>query len=288
MVHRLRISNSTVALDVRGSGPAVLFLHGVSANRRSWERVVRRIEGRFTALAPDLPGRGDSEAPAAGGHHLAEEVRRVAEIVLQARIERPLIVGHSHGAAIALALAAAGQAASNPPVAGLVLVNPVTPWTARPSLLSAPGLRRSHVAAHALSRFRKPIARYILERRVLARGFPAGPELIERYAAPYAQPERARALLAILLDWDPVELRSRMPSRRVPALVLAGAQDRRIGMRETARLADAIGAAYVVAAGVGHATPEERPGLVSDAVNEVAGVLELSPYAMPDGGFVQS
>lgn len=62
-----------------------------------------------------------------------------------------------------------GPSLDPPKTPPLLLVSPITPCTARPSLLSAPGRRRSRIVAHALSRFRKPSARYILEHRGLAR-----------------------------------------------------------------------------------------------------------------------
>lgn len=266
-------------LDVSGSGPAVVCLHGVSANRSTWSAVARRLGDGFTVLAPDLLGRGDSDLPTGGAYRLDDELRRAAELLRRAGLVRAVTVGHSHGAAIALGLAARMSG-----VAGLVLVNPVTPWSVRPAVLSLPGLRRSRLAASALARFRKPVTRYILERRVLGPGTRASRELVDRYAAPYAAPHRARALLAVVADWDPRELRPWISTAPIPALVLAGACDRRMTVEHTARLADRIGAAYVVAAGAGHALPEERPGLVADAIAEIAGRLELPAYEFPAAG----
>ncbi len=60
----------------------------MSANRRSWEGVVRRIEGRFTALVPDVPGRGDSGTlPAA--HALSRFRKPIARYILERRVLTP-------------------------------------------------------------------------------------------------------------------------------------------------------------------------------------------------------
>jgi pimeloyl-ACP methyl ester carboxylesterase len=278
-VCRLRITEGATVVEVMGSGPAVLCLHGVSANRATWDVIGRRLATRFTVLAPDLLGRGDSDRPAIASYRLEDEVRRAADLVHRAGIDRTLLVGHSHGAAIAL-----GVARQLSSVAGLVLVNPVTPWSKRPLILSVPGLRRSRLAATALSRFRKPVTRYILERRVLGPAVEVGPDLVERYSAPYASEDRARALLAIVTDWHPDELLSWLPVARVPTLVLAGVHDRRMTVADTARLADLLGASYVVAARAGHALPDERPGLVCEAIREVAEPLELPSFDLTKSG----
>lgn len=272
-VCRIRIAEGGIAVRVMGSGPAVLCLHGVSANRATWDAIGRRLATRFTVFAPDLLGRGDSDLPAIASYRLEDEVRRAVDLVHRAGIERSLLVGHSHGAAIALGLARKLSS-----VAGLVLLNPVTPWSRRPPILSLPGLRRSRLAAAALSRFRKPVTRYILERRVLGPAVDVDPDLVEKYSAPYASEGRARALLAIVTDWHPDELLSWLPVARVPTLVLAGAYDRRMKIADTARLADLLGASYLVAARAGHAMPDERPDLVCEAVREVAEPLGLPSY----------
>lgn len=272
-VYRLRTSDGTIVVEATGSGPALLLLHGISGNRRSWDGVTARLSSRFTVLAADLPARGDSDIPYSARYGLEHEVRRVSELTQQAGIASTVVVGHSHGASIAL-----GLARNLPSVAGLVLVNPVTPWSRRPLLLSFPGLRHSTLLAAALSRFRKPVTRYILERRVLQRGRRADPNLVERYAAAYKSPRRAQALLAALSDWDPSAQRSFHPRRRLPVLVLAGVADRRMRLGDTARLAELLGARYLLLAGAGHALPDERPDLVSDAIRELAEPLDLPPF----------
>lgn len=276
-VRRIRLAEGAAAAKVIGAGPALVCLHGVSANRHTWDAIGQRLADRFTVLAPDLLGRGDSDLPATVSYRLEDEVRRAAEFMQRAGVERGLLVGHSHGAAIAL-----GLARDLSSVAGLVLVNPVTPWSERPRILSLSAIRRSRLAAAALSRFRKPVTRYILERRVLGPAFELGPDLIEKYSAPYASTDRAQALLAIVTDWHPDELHSWLPVPSVPTIVLAGAHDRRMGIADAARLADLLGASFVVAARAGHALPDERPELICEAIRELAEPLGLPPYELTE------
>jgi magnesium chelatase accessory protein len=278
-VRWLRTSEGGFVLAAEGLGPALLCIHGLSANRHSWDAVGRSLRDRFTVVAPDLLGRGDSELPAQPRYRLADEVRRVAELVQLTEMESLIVVGHSHGAAIAL-----GLARQLPAVTGLVLVSPTTPWSKRPRALDMPGLRQQRAVAAIMKRFRKPITRYILERRVLGADVNADQELIDRYSAAYAEEERALALLAALVDWRPEELTDWLPDRSVPTIVMSGVLDHRMPVRETVRLADRIGASYVAVARAGHAVPDERPNLVAEAVREIGESMKLPSYTMPDGG----
>jgi hypothetical protein len=49
-----------------GNGPAVILLHGYTQTSRMWRPLSPRLTGKFTVIAPDLPGIGDSEIPANG------------------------------------------------------------------------------------------------------------------------------------------------------------------------------------------------------------------------------
>jgi len=50
-----------IAIDRCGSGPLVVFLHGIGGHRGNWSDQLRRLAGRFTAVAWDARGWGDSD-----------------------------------------------------------------------------------------------------------------------------------------------------------------------------------------------------------------------------------
>jgi pimeloyl-ACP methyl ester carboxylesterase len=52
-----------------GSGPVLVLLHGIAGTSAAWEQVMPRLGERYTVIAPDLLGHGDSEKPQ-GGHSL--------------------------------------------------------------------------------------------------------------------------------------------------------------------------------------------------------------------------
>jgi pimeloyl-ACP methyl ester carboxylesterase len=105
--------------------PAALLLHGITSNARTWWRVAPRlVELGFRVVAFDMPGHGQS------GETADHRVENVAQLIVQAAtglgMRRMLVIGHSWGGAVGLAMAA--RAAT--PVARLVLVDPALNLTA--------------------------------------------------------------------------------------------------------------------------------------------------------------
>jgi pimeloyl-ACP methyl ester carboxylesterase len=102
-----------------GSGPAVLLLHGLASNARIWDGVGPRLVGAgLRVVALDLRGHGASDQPGSG-YDFATVGRDLAAALGGLGLERPVLVGHSWGANVALQFAADRPGA----VAGLVLVD---------------------------------------------------------------------------------------------------------------------------------------------------------------------
>jgi pimeloyl-ACP methyl ester carboxylesterase len=107
------------ARDWGGGGQAVVLLHGLASNARIWDGVAPRLAGAGPrVVAIDLRGHGDSDQPADG--YGFETVGRDLEAALDdLGLARPVLAGHSWGASVALAYAAARPGT----LAGLVLVD---------------------------------------------------------------------------------------------------------------------------------------------------------------------
>jgi lipase len=83
----------------------VLAVHGITANSRSWLAVARELGDRATLIAPDLRGRGRSNA-LPGPYGMAAHARDVLAVLDHFGLERGLLVGHSMGAYVVARLAA--------------------------------------------------------------------------------------------------------------------------------------------------------------------------------------
>ena len=87
-----------IACQVSGEGPPVVLVHGAGSARWSFDLVRPQLESRFTVIAIDRRGRGDSSD--AQGYDVEREFEDVAAVVRDAG-QGALLVGHSYGALIA-------------------------------------------------------------------------------------------------------------------------------------------------------------------------------------------
>lgn len=88
-----------------GSGPPLVLLHGVPKTWYYWHRVIPLLSGRFTVIAPDVRGFGDSSRPD-GGYDMGTVATDVAELMTALGHERFAVAGEDWGAAFAYAVAA--------------------------------------------------------------------------------------------------------------------------------------------------------------------------------------
>jgi pimeloyl-ACP methyl ester carboxylesterase len=91
--------------DVSGDGPPVVFLHGLTSSRRSWDPVTALLADEFTCVRVDLRGHG--ETPPADDYSFPALAGDVRAVVDELGLGEPAVVGHSLGAAVAAVYAAA-------------------------------------------------------------------------------------------------------------------------------------------------------------------------------------
>src|SRR3954465_7232804 len=60
------VEGCTVSATVGGQGPTVLLMHGYAETAQMWKPLALRLAPRFTVVAVDLPGIGDSSIPESG------------------------------------------------------------------------------------------------------------------------------------------------------------------------------------------------------------------------------
>jgi pimeloyl-ACP methyl ester carboxylesterase len=65
-VRAVPVDGGTVSVTIGGSGPPVVLLHGYAETSQMWKPLAITLAPRFTVIAADLPGIGDSSVPAAG------------------------------------------------------------------------------------------------------------------------------------------------------------------------------------------------------------------------------
>src|ERR1700737_2273278 len=88
-----------------GHGPAVILLHGFAQTSRMWRPIIPLLAEKFTVIAPDLPGIGDSAIPA-NGIDMMTSANRIHALARSLGTDKARVVGHDIGLMVAYAYAA--------------------------------------------------------------------------------------------------------------------------------------------------------------------------------------
>jgi pimeloyl-ACP methyl ester carboxylesterase len=88
-----------------GRGPAVILLHGYTQTSRMWRPLIPRLTDKFTVIAPDLPGIGESDIPK-DGLDMKSAAIRIHALAKSLGITKSRVVGHDIGLMVAYAYAA--------------------------------------------------------------------------------------------------------------------------------------------------------------------------------------
>ena len=100
VLHGHRVSYRTA-----GEGDSVvLLIHGIVGSAKQWDPVARFLAERYTVIAPDLLGHGESAKPR-GDYSLGAYAASVRDLMVALRHRRATIVGHSLGGGVAMQFA---------------------------------------------------------------------------------------------------------------------------------------------------------------------------------------
>ena len=106
---RLQVNGIDINGVVGGSGPALLLLHGAPQSHFIWHKIANQLAEKFTVVATDLRGYGDSSKPQGWPDHGNYSKRVMAqdqvEVMQQLGFEHFFLVGHDRGARVAHRLA---------------------------------------------------------------------------------------------------------------------------------------------------------------------------------------
>ena len=88
-----------------GHGTPLILLHGYAETSRMWRPIIPQLAERFTVVAPDLPGIGDSDIPA-DGLDMKSAAVRIHDLAKSLGVQKAEVVGHDIGLMVAYAYAA--------------------------------------------------------------------------------------------------------------------------------------------------------------------------------------
>lgn len=100
---RIDVDDATIALELGGDGPPLALLHGYPQTHVAWHEVAPALAERFTVVAPDLRGYGDSMGPAdptAADYSNRAMARDVVAVMKSLGFEQYHVAGHDRGARV--------------------------------------------------------------------------------------------------------------------------------------------------------------------------------------------
>lgn len=262
--HTALVSEVRLHYITAGQGDPVVLLHGWPQTWYQWRRVIPALAERYTVIAPDMRGLGDSSKPATG-----YDKRTVAEdiyqLVRQLGFERIFLVGHDWGGPVAYAYACAHPS----DVCRLVILDVMIPGA---GLEQIPQMSRRgglwHISFHgvrdlpeALITGRERIYLSWFYRTAAYNPTAIGEEDIDEYVRCYSAPGGLRAGFEYYRAfWDDVDHNKENAKTKLKMAVLALGGERSFGART---LSSMQALAEDVRGGVidrcGHWIAEERP-----------------------------
>jgi haloacetate dehalogenase len=107
--HRAKVNGVEITFRRAGEGPPVLLLHGYPQTHAMWHAVAPALARRFTVVAADLRGYGDSTKPPSDPDHVAYSKRVMAQDMVSLMAElgwrQFAVVGHDRGGRVAYRMA---------------------------------------------------------------------------------------------------------------------------------------------------------------------------------------
>jgi pimeloyl-ACP methyl ester carboxylesterase len=259
----------------RGTGSPIVLLHGNGATVEDWTAsgLFDRLAAKHRVIAFDRPGFGHSERRRTTIWTPQAQAALIAQAIQQLGIERPLVVGHSFGTLVTLALAL-----DHPGLArGIVLIGGYFYGTVRAdALLSSPpalpviGDAMRYTVSPLLARAIRPLAeKKIFHPAPVSDKFDAFP--IELAFRP--SQIRAEAAEAGMMIPAAMRLNERLDELELPVTIIAGAGDKMVlPGPQSERLHEALpGSTLRLIDGAGHMVHYTATDQVAAAIEEAAG-----------------
>jgi pimeloyl-ACP methyl ester carboxylesterase len=248
-------------LCTRGSGYPVLFIHGMPTSGELWTRIIDKLRDRFTCLAVDLPGLGNTPKVAYGPKQLETLAERIEQIRVARGIEKWHVVGHDAGAAVAVHYAHKYQAH----VDHLALLSPAVFPELKPFYLFR--VLRTPVLGELLAPvvsaiFWKIAMRYALEQQRSELN-----TVVRDFHKPFSGPWGAWRLMSVLRWGNPAEVLAEVPGMLpqllVPTLIFQGSRDTAVPRGFAQRACELIPQSRCVVVDSGHFIPLNNPEVVA-------------------------
>ena len=266
-----------VAYEERGKGEPVILVHGWNSSRKQWLLNLKALAPAYRAIAPDLPGFGESEDN--GFPYSLEGMSSFLESFRRAlRLPAFHLVGHSMGGCISIHYTA--RYANM--VKRLVLVSTPTRTVSMGLRALVPGVE---CFVSRTYRFRSEgMLKWMFYRGVYQPEY-QDLDFVQANVKAASLITR-KALSESLRLVRKMDLADDLRAITQPTLVIFGDKDRSVNPREAIRQRELLGQPYVtIMTACGHCPPYERPDLFNTVLSEFLGSRTLGKCEDGDPSF---
>ena len=278
----VNVEGANLHFVIKGSGRPVVLIHGNPGSCQDWTRLYGPLSARYQTIAFDRPGHGHSDRPNHRDITVEVQANLLCAALDQIRVERPILVGHSWGGALALA-----YALSYPrDVSGLVLLAPAI-YESNDGVSFLSKLPAWPVIGDVMNFLFTPLVGAWLVRTDLEKAF--SPDVVPKNylrhtLAEWTVPKKVKwySVDDALLNESLPKLSPRYSEINVPTAIVTGDSDLIVPAKENShRLYETLPhAELVVLEKTGHQIPFTRPEAVVEAIDRVAAktaVIKTSP-----------
>jgi pimeloyl-ACP methyl ester carboxylesterase len=266
-----------------GQGPVVLLLHGLGCDHTTWEPVIDSLAKRYTVIAPDLLGHGQSAKPRAD-YSLGGYANGMRDLLTVLGIDKVTVVGHSFGGGVAMQFAyqfperterliLVASGGLGPEVSPAIRAITTPGFDQVMGLLTLPGVRHVGMAGmRALSRAPWKLTRDLDEVA----------EIYDSFKDPYAR-AAIRHVVRAVVDWrgQIVTMADRAYlTQELPMGVIWGRDDKVIPVRHASNAAALAADARVeIIPNAGHFPHKDHPHRFVKIVHEFIRSTEPATYS---------
>jgi len=247
----ITVNDQSVEYTCRGEGEAVVLLHGWGSNRKLFDGIINTVSQKYMAIAPDLPGFGDSEEPKKPWA-VGDYANLVIEILKKLNIKKAVFVGHSFGGRVIFKLFELG---------GLPFE------IEKVILIDSAGVKPEKSLKQKLKQRIYKISKGVLSSKPVAKIFPDALENLRKKngSADYnAASPMMRQCLVLTVNEDLTHV---FPKVTAPTLLIWGDKDDATPLSDAELMEKTIpDAGLVVCEGAGHYSFLEQPGKVNRVI----------------------
>lgn len=281
----ISVEGARLHFVTKGSGAPIVLIHGNPGSCQDWGRLYGPLSARYRTIAFDRPGHGHSDRPNHRDITVEVQAAILRDALDQLTVERPVLVGHSWGSALALACALDFPR----DVAGLVLLAPAA-YLSDDGVSMISKLPAVPIIGDLINYLFTPLIGASLVRSDLKKAFaprPVPPHYLRSVISEWTRPQKVKhyAVDDALLNTSLPQLSARYSELRVPIVIVTGDSDLIVSAPENAhRLHRSLPHSHLrVLPQTGHQIPFTNPEAVVDAVDAItSGAISADKQAQHD------